>query len=179
MKHIVVLILGFCLVSPKLFAQDTTDIEKPLEADSLQVAPIDSLQTIDTVQNNAEVDSEETSKKLYYLVKKAHFKQGDSVFVRKVRERLTYPEEGRKYNFTTTLIVKFIVSKEATISDIQIVEGFPEDIEAHFRQDIEDKIKSVIQEVSQEGWEPATNNFDQKVAMRKTLPITFSPYRKN
>jgi hypothetical protein len=165
----------------KTFAQDSTGVEKPI--DSLKIAtPTDSTQVVDSTQladsTQQMSESGEEKKGKFYLVKKAYFKEGDSVFVRKIKERLAYPEEARKRKFSATLIVKFVVSKEATISDIQIVEGFPEETEAEFRQLIEDKIKSAIQEVSQGGWEPATNNLEQKVAMRKTVPITFSPYKK-
>ncbi len=180
-NYFLLLIFSLCFLSGKTFAQDSTDIDKPIPTDTLQneiEMPIDSTQTIDSTQAEADNVTEEKKGK-FYLVKKAYFKEGDSVFVRKIKERLPYPEEARKRKFSATLIVKFIVSKEATISDIQIVDGFPEETEPDFRQLIEDKVKSAIQEVSQGGWEPATNNLEQKVAMRKTVPITFSPYKKD
>lgn len=177
-KYIWFLIFSLCFLFGNTFAQDSTDIDKPIPTDTLQnEIPVDSTQTIDSTQTEASNVTEEKKGK-FYLVKKAYFKEGDSVFVRKIKEHLPYPEEARKRKFSATLIVKFVVSKEATISDIQIVEGFPEETETEFRQLIEDKIKSAIQEVSQGGWEPATNNLEQKVAMRKTIPITFSPYKK-
>lgn len=177
-KYVWFLIFSFCFLFGKAFAQDSTGVDKPIPTDTLQnEIPVDSTQTIDSTQAEASNVTEEKKGK-FYLVKKAYFKEGDSVFVRKIKERLAYPEEARKRKFSAILIVKFVVSKEATISDIQIVEGFPEETEAEFRQLIEDKIKSAIQEVSQGGWEPATNNLEQKVAMRKTVPITFSPYKK-
>ncbi|MCS6794979.1 MAG: energy transducer TonB [Raineya sp.] len=178
-KIFLICFILFLLQIGKIFAQDSTGVDKPIENDTLKTeTPIDSTQTIDSTQVTEVGGGTEDKKGKFYLVKKAYFKEGDSVFVKKIKERLAYPEEARKRKFGATLVVKFVISKEATISDIQIVEGFPEDIEADFRQLIEDKIKSAIQEVSQGAWEAAVNNLDQKVAMRKTVPITFIPYKK-
>jgi len=158
------------------FSQDTTDVEKPM--DSLQVVPTDSLPP-DSL-NQTEIlppDSLATDSNAFRLATKAFYKDGDTSFLRKVKERLQYPAEARERKFQAKLIVKFVISKETTISEIQIVEGFEENTDSTFRVLIEDKVKAAIQEASEGGWTAARNNKNQPVAMRKTLPIIFRPYR--
>lgn len=174
MKYI--LIIAFFCLSWQGFSQDTTDVEKPL--DSLQVTPTDSLMT-DSL-NNGEItapDSLVADTVMFRLVKKAFYEGGDTAFLRKVKENLQYPPEAREKKFQAKLIVKFVVSKSAMVTDVQIIEGFPEDIEPEFKLLIEDKVKNAIYVASEKGWVSARNNQNNAVAMRKTLPIIFSPYK--
>jgi hypothetical protein len=152
------------------YAQDTTDVDKPT-VDSLQVTPTDT-NTVDS----SKVEEVKSQQK-FTLVSKAKYEGGDSAFVRKVRENIAYPAEARQKKFQAKLMVQFVVRKDASVGDIVIKEGFPEDADEEFKKLIEGLVINAVGVASQTGWIPATNNENQKVAMRKTLPIVFSPYK--
>ncbi|KOY87712.1 hypothetical protein AD998_17660 [bacterium 336/3] len=151
------------------FGQDSTNVEKPI--DSLKVTPVDT-NTVDSTQIG---EVKPTQK--FTLNTKAKYEGGDSAFVKKVRQNITYPAEARQKKFKSKLIVQFIVDKDGKVRDIKITEGFPEDAEAEFKTLIEGLVINAINVASETGWTPATNNVNQNVAMRKTIPIVFNPYK--
>jgi|JI8StandDraft_2_1071088.scaffolds.fasta_scaffold10152_4 hypothetical protein len=163
----IILFLAFYTIGA--FGQDSTNVEKPV--DSLKVTPIDT-----NVVDSSQVEEVKPTKK-FTLASKAKYEGGDSAFVKKVRENIAYPAEARQRKFKTKLIVQFIVDKDARVRDIKITEGFPEDTDAEFKTQIEGLVVNAINVASETGWTPATNNEDQKVAMRKTIPIVFNPYK--
>jgi Gram-negative bacterial TonB protein C-terminal len=163
----IILLLAF--YTSLSFGQDSTNVEKP--SDSLKVMPVDT-----NAVDSSQVEEVKPTQR-FTLVTKAKYEGGDSAFARKVRENIAYPAEARQKKFKSKLIVQFIVDKDARVRDIKITEGFPEDAEAEFKTLIEGLVINAINVASETGWTAATNNEKQNVAMRKTIPIVFNPYK--
>jgi hypothetical protein len=163
----IILLLAF--YTTLSFGQDSTNVEKPV--DSLKVTPVDT-----NVVDSSQVEEVKPTQR-FTLATKAKYEGGDSAFVKKVRENIAYPAEARQRKFKSKLMVQFIVDKDGKVRDIKIMEGFPEDTEAEFKTLIEGLVINAINVASETGWTAATNNENQSVAMRKTLPIVFNPYK--
>lgn len=162
------IIIFFLFYGTMALGQDTTNVDKP---DSLKVTPIDT-NTVDSTQ----IETVKPEQK-FSLVTKAEYEGGNAAFAKKVQDNIAYPAEARQRKFKTKLTVQFIVDKEARVRDIKIMEGFPEGIEEDFKTLIEGLVINAINVASETGWTAATNNMKQNVAMRKTIPIVFNPYK--
>ncbi|MFN3315851.1 MAG: energy transducer TonB [Raineya sp.] len=113
------------------------------------------------------------------MAEKAYYKEGDTAFIRKVRENIAYPAEARQLKFQATLIVKFLVRRDSTVGEVQVIQGFAEDTPPEFRRQIEDIINNAVLVASPQGaWIAAQNNQKQAVAMTKKVPIVFLPHKE-
>jgi len=167
-------------------AQDTTEVEKEIPVDSLQKQTNDSLNTELKIEPSWGEDNTKKSKKKkkdteekFELVAKAYYKEGDTAFIRKVKENIPYPAEARQLKFGATLIVKFLVRRDSTVGEVQVIEGFAEDTPPEFKKQIEDIIINAVLVASPQGaWIAAQNNQKQAVAMTKKVPIVFVPRKE-
>jgi hypothetical protein len=183
------LLLFFAIMSfGKAFAQDTTEVEKEIPADSLNLKQTnDSLNTELKIEPTWEQENKSSKKRKkkkeeddgYRLVSKAYYKEGDTAFIRKVKENIAYPAEARQLKFGATLIVKFLVRRDSTVGEVQVIEGFAEDTPPELRKQIEDIIINAVMVASPQGaWIAAQNNQNQAVAMTKKVPIVFVPRKE-
>lgn len=185
MKNLTFLLFFCIFILGQTVAQDTTEVEKEIPVDSLNT----SSDTLDTELKIEPSWGEETSQKRkkkkketeekFALAAKAYYKEGDTAFIRKVKENITYPAEARQLKFGATLIVKFLVRRDSTVGEVQIVEGFAEDTPPEFKKQIEDIINNAVLVASPQGaWIAAQNNQKQAVAMTKKVPIVFVPHKQ-
>lgn len=185
MKFIVFLLFCVLMSLGQVFAQDTTDVEKEIPIDSLENS-VDSLNTELKIEQTWGEEGEKTSKKKkkdsevkFALATKAYYRDGDTAFIRKVKESIAYPVEARQMKFGATLIVKFLVRQDSTVGEVQVIEGFAEDTPPEFRRQIEDIINNAVLVASPQGaWIAAQNNQKQAVAMTKKIPIVFVPHKE-
>lgn len=182
MKYLV--LFFFILNVGQICAQDTdtTQVEKETPSDTLNTDTLNTELKIEPTWNmEEEGKTEEKKKKVEFkLATKAYYKEGDSAFLRKVKENIAYPAEARQLKFEATLIVKFLVRSDSTVGEVQVVEGFAEDTPPEFRRQIEDIINNAILVASPQGaWIAAQNNQKQAVAMIKKVPIAFVPRKED
>ncbi len=178
MKKIVLIFLAIGLFLGKSYAQDTTQVEPEVPADTSKIQ-------IETTWETGDEKSGKKKKKKsgveegFTLATKAYYKEGDSVFIRKVKENIAYPAEARQLKFGATLIVKFLVRRDSTVGEVQVIEGFAEDTPPEFKRQIEDIINNAVLVASPQGaWIAAQNNQKQAVAMTKKVPIVFVPNKQ-
>ena len=183
MKNLIFLLFFLVFGLGQAIAQDTTEVEKEIPVDSLKKST-DSLDTELKIEpswgeDNTKVGKKKDTEVKFELAAKAYYKEGDTAFIRKVRENIVYPAEARQLKFGATLIVKFLVRRDSTVGEVQIIEGFAEDTPPEFKRQIEDVINNAVLVASPQGaWIAAQNNQKQSVAMTKKVPIVFVPHKE-
>jgi hypothetical protein len=186
MKNLIFLLFFLVFGLGQAIAQDTTEVEKEIPVDSLQKQTNDSLNTELKIEPSWEQENKSSKRKKkkkdeegYRLVSKAYYQEGDTAFIRKVKENISYPAEARQLKFGATLIVKFLVRRDSTVGEVQVIEGFAEDTPPEFKKQIEDIIINAVLVASPQGaWIAAQNNQKQAVAMTKKVPIVFVPRKE-
>lgn len=83
-----------------------------------------------------------------------------------VYRNLKYPTEARKKSISGQVIAQFIINKDGSMSDIEIVK--------HVEGGCSEAVLQVLGKMAKEiTWEPAKNN-GQPVKFKYTLPVKFS-----
>jgi len=185
MKFIAFLLFCVVINFGQTSAQDTTNTEKEILVDSLENSS-DTLNSELKIEPTWAEESGKAGKKKkkeqevgFSLATKAYFRDGDTAFIRKVKENIAYPVEARQMKYGATLIVKFLVRRDSTVGEVQVIEGFAEDTPPALRRLIEDIINNAVLVASPQGaWIAAQNNQKQAVAMTKKVPIVFIPRKE-
>ncbi|GAB4127600.1 MAG: hypothetical protein OHK0045_25060 [Raineya sp.] len=178
MKSIASLILLSLLLLEVSFAQDTTQVEPEVPADTSKIQ-IETTWETDEQKDKDKRKNKGNTEEGFKLAAKAYYQEGDSAFIRKVKENIAYPAEARQLKFKATLIVKFLVRRDSTVGEVQVIDGFAEDTPPEFRRQIEDIINNAVLVASPQGaWIAAQNNQKQAVAMTKKIPIVFVPHKE-
>lgn len=86
------------------------------------IASITSAQTIDSLAQDTLTLQEDT--KIYYAVEQqAEFPGGLSAYIKFLKENLIYPKDAHKMGAEGKIFVKFIVKKDGSISEPEIIKG--------------------------------------------------------
>ncbi len=142
-KEILLLIL--CLFSGFAFSQTMED--------TTLVTAVPAIADTDTIYSSPEVQ--------------AQFQGGNEVLIKFLAKYLRYPKESRDKNINGTVMVKFIVEKDGSLSDPQILNSLDERID--------DEVLSLIN--SMPAWIPATSE-NLPVRSYYSLPIRFELKKK-
>jgi TonB family protein len=91
------------------------------------------------------------------------FPGGSDALIKYLKKNAKYPSKARKNNIQGTVIAKFVVNKDGSISDIKIAEGIDKKIDAQVVRTIKKMPK----------WKPGTQN-GKPVPVIYTMPVKFS-----
>lgn len=97
-----------------------------------------------------------------YTLKRAEFKGGKQALAEFLKNNLMYPLEAEKANIQGRVFVSFIIKKNGSIGDIEVIRGVHPLLDAEAIRVIKIMPK----------WEPATEN-GEKIDSKFTLPVSF------
>lgn len=110
-----------------------------------------------------EVSSEQKSEEIYVKVeKKAEFTGGKVALIDFLRKNVSYPVEAMSNGIQGTVIVAFIVNKDGSIGDVEVVRSIDPLLDA----------EAVRVVKAMPNWAPARNQ-DKPVRSKFRLPISF------
>ena len=127
----------------------TKDAELNAESDALQKADIQRAQILD-VAKEVEVMPEP--------------EEGLEGFLHYIRENIKYPEEARKQGIEGKVFVRFVVTKNGSISQVEVIKGMGYGLD-------EEAVRVVS--VYQKRWKPGINK-GEKVNTEMVLPINYA-----
>ncbi|MBR4263113.1 MAG: energy transducer TonB [Paludibacteraceae bacterium] len=107
----------------------------------------------------AQVDAEEL---FIDYEKKPEFPGGQTALERFIKNHLRHPVSVRESNLNGRVVCEFIVNKDGSISDIEVVRSN--------YSAMNDEVVRMLQEMPR--WEPATSN-GEPVSARYVLPVQF------
>lgn len=107
----------------------------------------------------AQVDAEEL---FIDYEKKPEFPGGQTALERFIKNHLRHPVNVRESNLNGRVVCEFIVNKDGSISDIEVVRSN--------YSAMNDEVVRMLQEMPR--WEPATSN-GEPVSARYVLPVQF------
>jgi len=94
----------------------------------------------------------------------AQFNGGDAGLLKYISNSTTYPEEAKKNNITGRVVVKFVVGKDCTVSNVEIVRGVNPLLDAEALRVVSSLPK----------FEKPAIKSGNPVAVQFMLPITFA-----
>jgi periplasmic protein TonB len=108
-----------------------------------------------------ESDNESYGKYNFEAIKPS-FKGGDSALFQYLKENIIYPINCKNNGVEGKVIVKFVVSKDGSVQDVQVLKGLSDEIR--------DNVYKLISYMPK--WSPGVNN-GKPVNISYTLPINF------
>ena len=97
----------------------------------------------------------------------ATYKGGNAALINHLSQNMKYPEACLREKLTATVVVKFIVEVDGTVSNVNVVKTMPEDIHEDFKTE-------AIRVVSlMDDWQPAKCNAGLKQRSYYRLPVSF------
>lgn len=123
--------------------------------------PILIILTVFTFNSIAQ-NSESNEEPMDFAENDPQFPGGDDSMRIYIQENISYPEEARKLGEQGVVYVQFIVEKDGSLSNVKVVRGVSESLDA----------ESVRVVKSMPNWIPGEQD-GKKVRVRFTLPISY------
>lgn len=141
------------------------DIEIEEEQPEIEETETDDDEKIEFVDIPDEVEETNEVFEFFQVQKKAEFKGGQLAMQKFIAQNLVYPQLAIDENIEGRVMVQFVVNKDGSISNIQILG------KRKYGFGLEDAAKAVVRKMSGM-WSPALQR-DKPVNMRFRLPVKF------